>query len=271
MKNLLNKNLIYLGLFFVGVILLIVFFTKIKKTDDDAHQSKFEETKKYIKGTIANVNTSQVYILEPTPEYSIKKPLILKVIDVKTDTIKMMRFSKDKFINLNPYLSVKELLKEENNVKTVSLSKQDLIKAIRNTDEVVASPKSDFLFEGAKYWISTVYNMGSPFFEVIKFRKDLDSGKDDGFVIINYGGSGKILSIKPIENEVRIITQFPKKISYFDNNGSQNAFIKVEAENFYYDKYYNFNMEVLDSLNHKLFFKISLKSNDNFIYQLDNE
>lgn len=212
------------------------------------------------KNSVENMNTNQVYVLEPIGDmvYEVKA---LKVEKIEGDEIVCKELVKKDAYSMN-YYGLNELYKQQKDTATVyRFKKSDFMNAVpKNVREIDDTKRngSHFFDQYRKYEIKNVYTLNAPMIEEAQISNDrntIDPSEIKQLSFRNIGKSGKVMSIKTVEGNATWTDKFP--ITIMGSNNSSDSFL-VNVGNLKAKDTFIADMEIVDSLNNKQTYKVEL-------------
>lgn len=210
--------------------------------------------------SIQNINSDQAYVLRDLG-YHDYEVVILKVEKVNGNEVICKKIIQPKTYTAS-FLSVREAYQQQKDTaQTYILDKKDFLNAApKNLNEMddLLRNAVDFFKNGKRYEISNIYTLSSPVLEEPNFWSEDEFRRTSiGIIFRNYGKSGKIVSVKNLEGEVKWTDHFPVEIKNPETDGN----IYLKAENLKPNE--NFSVEILveDSLKHRQLYRVDRKSN----------
>lgn len=238
-------------------------------------QKEYTLTQDYIYSfndhSIQNINSDQAFTLRElgSQDYEV---VILKVEKVNGNEVVCRKIIHPKTFTTG-YFDVQELYRQQkDSAETYILNKQDFQNAApKYLTEMDDSRRNgaDFFKNGKKYEIKNIYTLSSPVLaEPNYWSEDEYRRSAIGIIFQNNGKSGKILSVKNLEGDVKWTDHFPVDIK----NSKKDGNIYLKAENLKPDENFSVELLVEDSLKHRQLYRVDRKQKPYIhfnIYQLN--
>ncbi|WP_139423060.1 RDD family protein [Chryseobacterium mulctrae] len=236
----------------LAIYLLVMYFGKRFYTEYKANiefNNTMSEKLNFLESEIKNPNTNQFFVVNDIDYYGNIKNYGFKIEKIEGSKITIKRIIGES-LSESSFAQAKYLYEQQKDTaKTFVIRKYDLVNIFPNNQEELYRPVKtlEFFEPGIRYGIENVYHFNAPYLEVSIGQDSKDYSNHNASVYFqNLGGSGTILNIKNINNDIKWNASFPLKIM----NDVQSPTI-VMVENFKLSERNISQIEILDSLKQK--------------------
>lgn len=240
---------------FLGIYLSVMYFGKQFYTEYKASiefNNTMSEKLNFLESEIKNPNTNQFFVVNDIDYYGNINNYGFKIEKIEGSKITIKRITGES-LSESSFAQAKYLYdQQKDTAKTFVIRKDEFVNVFPKTQDEIYRPVKtlEFFESGIRYGIENVYNFSAPYLQVSIGSESNDYGSNKASVYFqNLGGSGTIVNIKNINNDIKWNTSFPLKIT----NDIQFSTI-VPVENFKTTERNISQIEILDSLKQKHIF-----------------
>jgi uncharacterized RDD family membrane protein YckC len=236
----------------LAIYLLVMYFGKRFYTEYKASiefNNTMSEKLNFLESEIKNPNTNQFFVVNDVDYYGNINNYGFKIEKIEGSKITIKRIIGES-LSESSFAQAKYLYdQQKDTVKTFIIRRDNLVNIFPKTQDEIYRPVRtlEFFEPGIRYGIENVYNFAIPYLQVSIGSDSNDYSNHNASVYFqNLGGSGTILNIKNINNDIKWKTSFPLKVT----NDVQSPTI-VPIENFKVSERNISQIEMLDSLKQK--------------------
>lgn len=236
----------------LAIYLLVMYFGKRFYTEYKASiefNNTMSEKLNFLESEIKNPNTNQFFVVNDVDYYGNINNYGFKIEKIEGSKITIKRIIGES-LSESSFAQAKYLYdQQKDTAKTFIIRRDNLVNIFPKTQEEIYRPVRtlEFFEPGIRYGIENVYNFVTPYLQVSIGSDSNDYSNHNASVYFqNLGGSGTILNIKNINNDIKWKTSFPLKVT----NDVQSPTI-VPVENFKVSERNISQIEMLDSLKQK--------------------